>query len=71
MLLEQLVAKAAQPQQYNWEEYYRWYYSTLAGREATDFTFWQCTKCLAVNLLFLPARYGTCRSCGLTHLPTA
>lgn len=69
MLLEQLVEKAAQPPEYDWVYYYRWLFSQLAGREVTDFTFWQCQQCLSVNVLYLPARHGKCRACGLIHLP--
>jgi hypothetical protein len=69
MLLEQLAQKAAQPPEYDWDSYYSWYFSKLAGREVSDFTFWLCKKCLTVNLLFLPARYGKCRCCQLIHLP--
>jgi len=69
MLLEQLVENAAQPPQYDWDSYYRWFYSTLAGREVTDFRFWQCTGCMTINLLFLPVKYGKCRSCQLLYLP--
>ncbi len=69
MLLEQLVEKAAQPPKYDWDAYYRWLFSTLAGREVSSFDFWQCPHCLTVNF-FLPAqRYGKCRGCDLIHLP--
>ncbi len=70
MLLEQLVEKAGQCPEYDWDSYYRWYFSQLAGREVSDFKFWQCKKCLSVNVLFLPARYGKCRSCELIYLPS-
>ncbi len=69
MLLEQLVEKAAQPPEYDWDAYYRWQFSRLTGREVTDFRFWQCQNCLSINILFLPARYGKCWSCELIHLP--
>ena len=69
MLLEQLVEKAGQAPEYDWDAYYRWHFSQLAGRDVSDFTFWQCKSCLAVNVLFLPARYGKCRSCELIHIP--
>ncbi len=69
MLLEQLVENAKQPPEYDWEAYYRWYFSALAGREVSEVTFWFCKKCLTVNVLDLPARYGKCRCCGLIHLP--
>lgn len=68
MLLEQLVEKAGQPPKYDWEYYYRWLFSQAAGREVTDFRVWQCLECLTTNILFLPARYGKCRQCGLLHL---
>jgi hypothetical protein len=71
MLLEQLVTKAAQPPAYDWEAYYHWYFGRLTGNESGEVAFWQCTNCLSVNLLVLPARYGTCRACGLSHLPSA
>lgn len=69
MLLEQLVEKSAQPPEYDWDAYYRWLFGRLAGREVTGFKFWLCDRCHAVNLLYLPARHGTCRGCRLTHLP--
>lgn len=69
MLLEQLVEQAAQPPQYDWDSYYRWYFSTLAGREVTDFRFWLCNGCMTVNFIYLPAKYGKCRCCQLLYLP--
>ena len=69
MLLEQLVEKAAQPPEYDWDAYYCWLFGRLTGREVTGYSFWQCKGCLSVNILFLPARYGTCRCCELIHLP--
>jgi len=69
MLLEQLVEKAAQPQEYDWDSYYSWLFSESAGRDVTGCNFWLCKKCLSVNAVYLPARYGKCRSCGLLHLP--
>lgn len=69
MLLEQLVEKAAQSPEYDWNAYYSWLFSQLAGREVTDFKFWQCQKCLTVNIIYLPAQYGKCRCCDLIHLP--
>ena len=69
MLLEQLMEKAAQPPEYDWDSYYNWLFSRLAGREVTSFNFWQCQRCLTVNVIFLPARYGKCRGCDLIHLP--
>jgi hypothetical protein len=68
MLLEQLVEKAAQPPEYDWDSYYCWLFSQLAGREVTDFRFWQCKKCLSVNVIYLPARHGKCRACDLIYL---
>ncbi|WP_298436888.1 hypothetical protein [Geobacter sp.] len=69
MLLEQLVEKAAQPPEYDWDAYYRWLFSTLAGHEVSRAGFWQCPHCLTVNLHLSPGRYGKCRGCGLIHLP--
>ena len=69
MLLEQLVEKAAQPPEYDWDAYYRWLFSQQAGREVTDFRFWLCRHCHTVNVTYLPARYGKCRGCDLIHLP--
>lgn len=69
MLLEQLVEKAKQPPEYDWESYYTWLFSQLAGREATDYKFWQCQKCLSVNIIYLPVHHGKCRGCGLLYLP--
>lgn len=70
MLLEQLVEKAAKGPQYDWASYYRWYFSELAGREVADYRVWLCKKCFNVNITYLPARYGKCRSCELIHLPS-
>ena len=69
MLLEQLVEKAAQPPAYDWDAYYRWYFSRLTGREVESFTFWQCRSCLTVNFFLQPDRYGKCRNCQLLHVP--
>jgi len=69
MLLEQLVEKAAQPPEYDWDSYYSWLFNGLAGREVSGFNFWLCKKCPTVNIVYLPARYGKCRCCGLLHLP--
>lgn len=68
MLLEQLVEKAGQRPEHDWDSYYRWLFSRLAGREVTDFKFWLCKKCFAVNVIYLPARYGKCSECELIHL---
>ena len=70
VLLEQLVEKAGQPPEYDWDSYYSWLYSSLAGREVTGTTFWQCKKCLTVNAVHLPAQYGKCRGCQLIYLPS-
>ena len=70
MLLEQLVEKASQKPEYDWDSYYKWFFSEQTGREVTKFTFWECKKCLTVNILYLPARYGKCRCCDLIHLPS-
>ena len=69
MLLEQLAEKAGQPPEYDWDAYYRWLFSELAGREVTGYGFWQCKQCLTANVAYLPVRYGTCRRCELIHLP--
>lgn len=69
MLLEQLVEKAAEKPEYDWNAYYSWLFSQLAGREVTDFKFWQCEKCCTVNVIYLPAKYGKCRGCQLLYLP--
>jgi hypothetical protein len=71
MLLEQLVENAKKEPEYDWESYYAWRLSQLAGREVTASSYWLCKKCLTTNLLLLPARYGKCRCCELIHLPTA
>jgi hypothetical protein len=54
MLLEQLVEKAGQPPAYDWDAYYRWLFSELAGREVAGYSFWQCKQCLTVNVVYLP-----------------
>ena len=69
MLLEQLVEQDERPPMYDWNSYYRWYYSKLSGREVIDFKFWLCKKCLAVNVFLLPGRYGKCHVCKLIYLP--
>lgn len=69
MLLEQLAEKAAQPPKYDWDAYYRWFFSSLAGQEVSRFDFWQCPHCLAINLHLPGERYGKCRGCHLIHLP--
>ena len=69
MLLEQLVERAQQEPEYDWEGYYNWRFSALTGRDVKGFAFWQCQKCLTTNLLTLPVRYGKCRCCELIHLP--
>jgi hypothetical protein len=69
MLLEELIEKANKKPEYDWEGYYSWYFTQEAGREVTGVNFWECKSCLTINLLYLPARYGKCRGCGLIHLP--
>lgn len=69
MLLEQLVEKSRQPPQYDWDGYYRWLFSRLAGREVAGYGFWQCRQCLTVNVVYFPTSYETCLSCKLIHLP--
>jgi hypothetical protein len=71
MLLEQLVAKAEEKPEYDWEAYYHWYFNEAYGREVTDCNFWICKKCHTVNILALPARYGKCRGCDLIYLPSS
>lgn len=71
MLLDKVIEQAEQEPEFDWESYYGWFFSADAGREVTGFTFWQCKKCLTVNILYLPARYGKCRSCSLIHLPSS
>lgn len=70
MLLEEIVERANQKPEYDWEAYYKWFFSEEAGREVTGYTFWECKGCLSINLLYLPARYGKCRVCSLIHLPS-
>lgn len=65
MLLEELVKQSEQDPEYDWDAYYRWLYSQVAGRDIFDFKFWICRKCLTVNVFFMPARYGKCRECNL------
>ena len=69
MLLEQLVEKAGQPPEYDWDSYYRWLFSTLAGGEVAGLKFWLCQGCFTVNIDPFPARYGKCRGCGLILPP--
>ena len=71
MLLERLIEKANQKPEYDWEAYYAWLFSEDAGREITGYSFWECKKCLTVNMIYLPARYGKCRCCSLIHLPSS
>jgi len=70
MLLERLIESAGKKSEFDWDSYYTWLFSQDAGREVTDFVFWECKSCLTVNLLYLPARYGKCRCCSLIHLPS-
>lgn len=69
MLLEQLAEKAEQTPEYDWNAYYRWLFSELSGREVDGYASWLCPQCCTVNIVYLPARYGTCRGCNLSHLP--
>ncbi|GFO57922.1 hypothetical protein GMST_02470 [Geomonas silvestris] len=69
MLLEQLVEREQRKPEYDWESYYQWFFSAQAGHNVNAYTFWECKKCLTINLLLLPARYGKCRCCELIHLP--
>jgi len=68
LLLEQLVEKAGQAPEYDWNAYYRWLFGELSGRESDGYGTWLCPQCCTVNLAQLPARYGTCRGCNLSHL---
>ena len=68
MLLEQLVEKAGRPSEYDWNAYYRWLFGELSGRKAGGYASWLCAQCCTVNIVHLPARHGTCRGCGLSHL---
>jgi len=70
VLLEQLMEKNGQPPEYDWNAYYRWLFSELAGREVVGYASWLCPQCFTVNIVYLPARYGTCRGCNLSHLPS-
>lgn len=70
MLLEQLMEKANAKPEYDWETYYDWFFSEEAGRKVTGYNFWECKKCLTINLIYLPARYGKCRCCELLYLPS-
>jgi hypothetical protein len=70
MLLEQVIEKAQQKPQYDWDSYYQWFFKEQAGHEVTGYTCWECKHCLAINLLILPARYAKCRNCDLIYLPT-
>lgn len=69
MLLEQVIAKADRKPEFDWDGYYQWLFSEDAGHEVIGFTFWECKKCLTINLLYQPARYGKCRCCSLIHMP--
>lgn len=71
MLLERLIEMANRKQEYDWDGYYNWLMREGAGRDIMGFTFWECKKCLTINILYLPAQYGKCRSCSLIHLPTS
>jgi hypothetical protein len=69
MLLEKVIDRAHKEPEFDWESYYAWLFSRDAGRPVTGVTFWECRKCLTINLLYLPARYGKCRCCSLLHIP--
>lgn len=69
MLLEQLVRKAQTRPEFDWDSYYRWYFSKLAGREVTEVRFWECPECHTINPIYLPAKYGKCHHCKLIQLP--
>ncbi|BCG46062.1 hypothetical protein GEOBRER4_n0843 [Citrifermentans bremense] len=68
MLLEDLIEKSTQKPEYDWDGYYKWLFSEDAGQKVAGYTFWECKKCLTINLLYLPARYGKCRNCSLIHM---
>jgi len=70
MLLEDLIERANRKPEHDWDAYYRWLFSEDAGHDVTGYTFWECKKCLTVNLLYLPARYGKCRCCSLIYIAT-
>jgi hypothetical protein len=69
MLLEQLVEEAGRPPRYDWDCYYSWLFSELAGREVTAIKFWLCEHCHSVNVVYLPAKNAKCRGCELIYLP--
>ena len=69
MLLERPQEQAGKPPEYDWDAYYLWLFGKLGEGEKTEFSFWQCRKCLSVNAVSLPARFAKCRGCGLIHLP--
>lgn len=71
MLLERLIEHANEKPEYDWDAYYRWLFTEEAGHEVTGYTFWECKKCLTVNLLYLPARYGKCRCCSLLYIASS
>lgn len=68
MLLEDLIEKASRPSEYDWDGYYKWLFSEDAGHDVNGYTFWECQKCMTINLLYLPTRYGKCRCCSLIHI---
>ena len=68
MLLERLVGKSSEEPEYNWAGYYEWLYGELTGREGAELQFWICRKCLTVNVVTQPVRYGKCRECNLIHM---
>jgi hypothetical protein len=65
-----LVEKVGQKPEYDGEAYFKWLFSDQAGREIAGFTLCECKRCLTINLLNLPVRYGKCRCCELIHFPT-
>lgn len=71
MLLEELIEKANRKPEYDWDAYYQWLFSEDAGHEVDGFAFWECRKCLTINLLYLPARYGKCRCCSLIYIASS
>lgn len=71
MLLERLIEKANKKPEYDWDAYYQWFFTEQAGYEVSGYTFWECKKCLTINVLYLPARYGKCRCCSLIHLASS
>ncbi len=67
MLLEQLVEKAEKDREYDWDAYYRWFFSQLSDQKTATGRFWLCPKCLSVNFVDTEATYGKCRGCRTIH----